>query len=50
VVGDLTTIDGKVARKYKEGDDHLIECSLTAVNQRGETTAFGTAHAVLPRR
>jgi acyl dehydratase len=50
VVGDLTTIDGKVVRKYREGDDHLIECSLTAVNQRGETTALGTGHAVLPRR
>lgn len=50
VVGDLTTITGKVERRYVEGGEHLIDCSLTAVNQRGETTAFGNATARLPKR
>ena len=50
VVGDLTECSGKVARKYVDGDDHMIECCLTAVNQRGETNAFGTGYAVLPKR
>ena len=50
VVGDLTRIEGKVTRKYRDGDEHLIDCDLLAINQRGETSAFGNATAVLPRR
>ncbi len=50
VVGDLTRISGRVARKYEDGGEKLIECALVAHNQRGETTSFGTGIARLPSR
>jgi MaoC dehydratase-like protein len=48
VVGDTTWCSGEVTGKSVDGDRHLIECRLWAENQRGETTAMGTAMASLP--
>lgn len=49
VVGDITYCRGAVGKKYiDDAGHHLIDCSLQAVNQRGETTAVGVATAVLP--
>ncbi|MDQ1503823.1 MAG: hypothetical protein QOD57_1550 [Actinomycetota bacterium] len=48
VIGDLTRCRGTVTRKYRDGDRHLIECTLGAVNQRDELTAQGLAVAELP--
>ncbi|MBI3965653.1 MAG: MaoC family dehydratase N-terminal domain-containing protein [Chloroflexi bacterium] len=48
LVGDTTWCRGKVARRYVEDGRHLVDVELAAVDQRGETTATGTATAELP--
>jgi acyl dehydratase len=48
LIGDTTWCRGTVAEKTAESGDVRLE--LTAVNQRGETTAVGEAVVVLPRR
>jgi acyl dehydratase len=50
LIGDLTTCKGTVTRRWQEGDEHLVEIAVRAENQRGETTALGTAVAALPSR
>jgi acyl dehydratase len=50
IVGDLTTCEGTVTRKWQEGDEHLVEVAVQGRNQRGEQTAVGIAVAVLPKR
>jgi acyl dehydratase len=50
IIGDLTTCDGRVVRKWVEGDAHLVECEVWGDNQRGERTAVGAAVAELPSR
>jgi acyl dehydratase len=50
IVGDLTTCEGTVTRKWQEGDEHLVEVAVQGRNQRGEQTAVGIAVAVLPTR
>lgn len=47
-LGDTTWIDGSVLGKTPTDDGWRISCGLTAVNQRGETTARGTATVLLP--
>jgi acyl dehydratase len=47
-LGDTTWIDGSVLGKTRTDDGWRISCGLTAVNQRGETTARGTAAVLLP--
>ena len=41
---------GKVAQKYIDGDDHIIECEIWTENPKGEKTTPGTATVVLPSR
>ena len=46
--GDTTTIKGKITAKRVEGKEHLVDLTLTATNQRGETTTEGSATVDLP--
>jgi len=50
VLGDTTWSRGKVAKKYVENGEHLVDCEIQCVNQRGETTVPGKATVVLPSR
>jgi acyl dehydratase len=50
IIGDLTTCNGTVTRKWTDGDKHLVEVAVVAENQRKEKTAIGTAVATLPSR
>jgi acyl dehydratase len=50
IVGDLTTCEGSVTRKWVEDGAHVVEVAVRGVNQNGETTARGTAVAELPAR
>ena len=50
IEGDTTWVSGKVARKWVEGDLHLVECETSCRNQRDETTGTGTVEVVLPSR
>jgi hypothetical protein len=43
IIGDATFCKGKVTRKYKNGEDHLVDLDVWAENQRGEITAPGKA-------
>jgi acyl dehydratase len=47
-LGDTTWIDGTVLGKTRADDGWRVSCGLTATNQRGETTATGTATVLLP--
>jgi acyl dehydratase len=47
LIGDTTWCRGQVTAKREDG---VVELALHAENQRGETTAAGTAEVVLPRR
>jgi hypothetical protein len=38
LVGDVTTFEGKVVRKYIQGDSYCVEIEAWAKNQRGETS------------
>ncbi len=50
IEGDTTWVEGKVARKWVEGDRHMVECETSCQNQRGETTGMGRVEIVLPSR
>ena len=50
IEGDTTWVEGKVSRKWLEGDQHLVECETSCKNQRGETTGTGRVEIVLPSR
>jgi hypothetical protein len=43
IIGDATLCKGKVVKKYKEGEEHLVDLEVWAENQRGEITAPGKA-------
>jgi len=43
IIGDATFCKGKVLKKYKDGDDHLVDLNVWAENMRGEITAPGRA-------
>lgn len=45
--GDVTWCKGKVTKKYKEGEDHLVDLDVWAENHRGEITAPGRATVAL---
>jgi len=49
-VGDTTVCSGEVVDKRLEGNLHVVELKIQAVNQRGQTTSPGTATVVLPSR
>ncbi len=46
--GDRLTCKGEVTRKYKEGDENLVEFEVWAENQESQRVAYGTAVAKLP--
>ena len=48
--GDTTTFSGRVARKYQDGDEHLVDIELWAGNQRVEVTTPARATVALPSR
>ena len=50
LIGDVTWCRGVVTGKTDDGDEALVQLELRAVNQRGETTASGTAMVAVPRR
>ena len=50
LIGDVTWCRGSVTGKKELDGQALVEIELSAVNQRHETTAGGTATVALPRR
>ena len=50
VIGDTTWLTGKVAKKYIEDGQHLVDIDCRAENQRGEVTMPGMATVILPSR
>lgn len=44
------TAKGTVNRKYQEGEQHLVDCTIWLENPDGENTTPGTATVVLPCR
>jgi hypothetical protein len=50
LVGDLTTLGGKVTDKRVDGSNATVELEVWAKDQRGDTTVNGNATVVLPRR
>jgi hypothetical protein len=43
IIGDATLCKGVITKKYKDGEDHLVDLDCWAENQRGEVTAPGKA-------
>jgi acyl dehydratase len=50
IIGDLTTCQGTVTRRWQDGGENLVEVTVHGLNQREEQTAVGTAVASLPSR
>ncbi|MBI4507165.1 MAG: MaoC family dehydratase N-terminal domain-containing protein [Chloroflexi bacterium] len=50
IVGDTSWCRGRVSRVYVADERHLADCDVWVENQRGETTAVGTATVELPWR
>lgn len=48
--GEAITCRGKISRKYVEGGQHRVECSLWAENPGGEKTVTGAAIIIVPSR
>jgi len=48
--GEALTCQGKVTKKYVEGGEHYVECSLWVENPKGEKTVSGKAIVILPSR
>lgn len=48
--GDVLTCDGKILKKYRDGDEGLVECELTVTNQNGDKLTRGEATASLPKK
>jgi acyl dehydratase len=48
--GDTITCKGTIVGKYDKDGEHLVDCDLSAENQRGEKCAIGTATASLQTR
>jgi acyl dehydratase len=44
------TARGTVTRKYREGEQYLVDCTIWLENPAGENTTPGTATVVLPSR
>jgi acyl dehydratase len=44
------TFRATVARKYKEGDENLVDCDLTVITNDDETVITGSCTAALPSR
>jgi hypothetical protein len=50
MMGDINVIRGKVAKKYIEGSEHLVDCEMWVINQGDVITAPGLATVALPSR
>jgi acyl dehydratase len=48
--GEEALCKGKVTKKYVEGGEHLVECSIWVENPKGEKTVEGTVVATLPSK
>jgi hypothetical protein len=48
--GDTWLVKGNVAKKYTEGDEHLVDCEIWVENAKGEKTTPGTATVALPTK
>ena len=48
--GDSLTCQGRVVAKRKEGEDGILDCELSVLNQNGEAIITGSAVAALPIR
>ena len=46
--GETWWCKGKVTKKYVEGDEHLVDCSIWIENGKGEVTTPGGATITLP--
>ncbi|MFC1962342.1 acyl dehydratase, partial [Chloroflexota bacterium] len=49
-VGDTTWFRGKVAKKYEERGEHLVECEFQANNQREEINTKAWGIISLPKK
>lgn len=47
---DTLTFKGHVVRTYSQGGENLVDCKLSVVNQKGETTIDGEATVSLPSK
>ena len=50
LIGDTTWCQGKVVRKYMDGDEPAVDLEIWSVDQRDVTTTKGLATAYLERR
>ena len=50
VFGDTQWVGGKIANKFQEGDEYLVEIEISTLNQRGEQTMPGKALVSLPSK
>ncbi len=48
--GSKVICKGRVAKKYIDGTDHLVECEIWLENAKGEKTTPGSATVILPAR
>lgn len=48
--GQPVTARGAVTRKYREGEQYLVDCQIWLENSAGETTTPGSATVALPSR
>lgn len=48
--GDTIACKGTIVNKYEKDGEHLVDCEISAENQRGEKCAVGTATAALSTR
>ena len=48
--GSKVVCKGRVAKKYVEGGNHLVDCEIWLENAKGEKTTPGRATVMLPSR
>ena len=49
-IGDFQKLGGKVVNKYEKDANQLVDVEISAINQRGETTAIAEATIALPSK
>lgn len=48
--GSKVVCKGKVAKKYSQGADHMVDCELWLETAKGDKTTLGAATIILPAR
>jgi len=48
--GETWQCKGRVAKKYRDGEEHLVDCDIWVENGKGEVTTPGKATVVLPAK